>query len=119
MHHTANFRCGQSTRSLLNDFKGQRQGEGAITLHAGFERFAFDKFHRVKTFTVLLTVMRHACNVGMMNFCGCAGFTQKTRTGGWIFCELSTDYLERDSRIKNSVSSAVSYRHGSGAKYYR
>jgi hypothetical protein len=97
VHHAAGFRCGQAARCLLNDFKRERQGQWSITLHTGFERFAFDKFHRVKTFAVLLTVMRHACNVGMMNFCGCAGFAQKTGPRGRIFCQLPADDLERDS----------------------
>src|SRR6476620_4425787 len=95
MHHAANFRCGQSARCLLNDFKRERQGQWSVTLNTGFERFAFDKFHCVKTFTVLLTVMRHACNVRMMNFCGCARFAQKARARDWIFCQLPANHLER------------------------
>jgi hypothetical protein len=82
---------------LLNDFKRERQSQRSFTLHTGFKGFTFDKFHCVKTFTVLLTVMRHTCNVGMVNFRSCARFAQKTRPRGRIFCQLPADDLERDS----------------------
>src|SRR5262249_13874017 len=97
MYDAANFRCGQASRCLLNDFKRERQCQGSITLHTRFERLAFHKFHRVKTFAILLTVMRYAGYVRMMNFGGCACFAQKTRTSSWIFGEFPTDDLQRDS----------------------
>src|SRR5262249_23250081 len=117
MYDATTFRCGQSSRCLLNDFKRERQRQRPITLHTRFERFAFHKFHCIETFAVLLTVVRYTGYVRMMNFGGCTCFAQKTRTSSWIFCEFPTDDLQRDSRIKNCVSSAVSYRHCSGAKY--
>jgi hypothetical protein len=57
-------------------------------LHTLFERFAFDKFHRIKALTVLLAIMYHSRDVRMMNLRSRARFTQKSCTRDPIFRQL-------------------------------
>jgi hypothetical protein len=55
----------------------------------------------------------------MVNLRGRARFPQESRTSGRIFCQLSTDDLEGDRRIKNGVANTICARHCPGAEYDR
>jgi hypothetical protein len=68
-------------------------------LHALFERFAFDKFHRIKALHVLLAIMNHSRDIRMMNLRSRARFTEKSCPRGPIFRQLWTDNFERDNRF--------------------
>jgi hypothetical protein len=93
---------------LLNHFKRQRQRTFAP--HFGFERFAFDQFHDVKTFAILFAVMTDARNVRVMNLRGCTRFAQETRSDSGHLRDLSVDDFKSDNRIQNRVACTISNR---------
>ena len=79
MHNAACFRGCQCARGLFNHFECQRERHWTIATNPRFERFAFDQFHDVETFAVLLAVMTDTRDIRMMDLRGCSRFTQEAR----------------------------------------
>ena len=119
MHDTACFRGSQRTRGLLNYFQRKSKRHWSITANAGFQRFALNQFHGIETLAVLLSVISHASDVGMMNVCSRARFAQKTRTRPGILRDSAVDDLESDLRVQHCIASAISYGHRSGTELDR
>src|SRR4029453_12289807 len=107
MHHAARFRDSQRARSLLSYFQGRSEWHWSITPHTCFERFAMDKFHRIETLAVLLSVISHLSNVWVMNVRGCARFAQKTGSRIAILRDAPVDDFESYSRVQHCIASAV------------
>src|SRR5207249_8421993 len=119
MHDTACFRGSQRTRGLLNYFQRKSRRHWSITANAGFQRFALNQFHGIETLAVLLSVISHPSDVGMMNVCSRARFAQKTRTRPGILRHPAVDDLESNLRVQHCIASAVSYGHRSRAELDR
>src|SRR5205085_2307136 len=119
MRNAALFRGGQRARGLFNYFKRQREWHWTFAPHFGLERFAFDQFHDVKTFTVLFAVMTDARDVRMMNLRGRARFAEETRSDSGHLRDFSVDDLQSDDGIQNRVACTISDRDCSGAELNR
>src|SRR5215475_10790716 len=119
MHDTADFSDRQRARGLLDHFQGQGNGHWPIAPYMRFERFTLDQFHGVETLTVLLSVINHASNIGMMNLCSRPRFAQKARAGARILRNAMVNDLEGDRRAQHCIASAISYGHRSRAELNR
>ena len=91
----------------------------SLATHARFERFAFNQFHRVKTLTVLFSVICHPGHIWMTNVCRRTRFAQKTGPRARILRDFAIDNLESNKRVQNCVARAISYRHRSSTKLHR
>src|SRR4029077_14867169 len=85
----------------------------------GFERFAFDQFHDIKTFAILFAVMTDARDVRMMNLRGRARFAQETRSDSGHLRDFSIYDFKSDDGIQNRVACTISNRDCSGAELNR
>src|SRR6266513_1143385 len=119
MYHTAHLRGSQCERGLLDYFQSNSEGHWPIAAHTAFQRFAFDQFHGIKTFAVLLAVISNPSNIRVMNIRSRAGFAQKAGSCAGILRHASIDDFEGNSRVQNCVASAVSYGHRSGTELDR
>src|SRR5207245_3267023 len=84
MHHTAGFSCGESACRLLDYVQRDGEGHRPVATHTSFQRFALDQFHRVETLTILLPIISHPRDVGMMNIRSRTCFAKKTGTSARI-----------------------------------
>src|SRR5260370_17793621 len=114
MHYTARF-CGRErTRSLLDYFEREWEGEGSFAADLGFERFAFDQLHHIEAFAILFAVMTHARDVRMMNLRSRARFTQKARPYAGSLSDFPINHFQRDRRIQNGIARAIRDCHCTG-----
>ncbi len=119
MHNAACFGGGERACTLLNHFKRETERHRALTPDLGFECFALDQFHNVKTFTVLFAVVTDARDVRMTNLRGRARFAQETRLDSGHLRDLSVYNFKSDHGIQNRVARAISYRHCASAELDR
>src|SRR5882724_5729468 len=96
MDHAACFSSGKAACRLLHDFQSKGQGKWPVSLDTGFERFAVNEFHRIKTFAILFSIMDYPGNIRMLDLRCSARLAQKSRTGSWIFGQLPADDFEGD-----------------------
>src|SRR5262249_19367319 len=94
MHDTACFSSNQRPCRLLNYFQRKREWHWPVAADTGFERFALDQFHGIKTLAVSLPIVSDASDVWMTNVRRCARFTQKTRPRVGNLCYAAVDDFE-------------------------
>src|SRR6266550_2281844 len=119
MHYATYFRGGQCERGLLDYFQGKRERHWPITAHTVFQRFAFDQFHGIETFVILLPVISHPSNIWMVNVRCRARFAQKPGSRAGILRHAAVDNFQRDSRVQHGVTGTVGYGHRSRTKLDR
>ena len=78
------FRGREGARGLLHHFERQRERQRPFAADPRFERFALDQLHDVKAFAILLSVMRDARDVRMMQLRGGTRFAQESCPRGRI-----------------------------------
>src|SRR6266550_6173804 len=113
MHYATYFRGGQCERGLLDYFQGKRERHWPITAHTVFQRFAFDQFHGIETFVILLPVISHPSNIWMVNVRSRARFAQKPGSRAGILRHAAVDNFQRNSRVQHGVTGTVGYGHRS------
>src|SRR4029077_9791487 len=119
MHDAASFSCCQGARRVLHHFECHSERHWAVATDLGFERFAFDQLHDIKTFAGLFAVVTDARDIRMTDLRGQPRFTQEARPCPGILRDLAVDYFKRDDGIQHRVARAISYRHCTGAELDR